>query len=296
MKKVFLLSIIPALGALLLAFAQPRPLAKPVVFTHVTVVDATGASAKPEMTVVITGDRITELGPTETVDVPKDAEVVNARGKFLIPGLWDMHVHPFGFDKAQMQLFILNGVTGVRVMWGYPGALKWRNDIEKEVVVGPRMVISSSILDGPQPIWAGSTSLSDPAEARQAVIKAKQDSYDFVKVYSLLSREVYFAIADEAKKQELPFAGHVPISVSAGEASDAGQRSIEHLTGILAATSTKEEDLHKGFTDAYFNRPPGQTFPDLARTRPLNRIMLQTTINLVKAVDLFARLKRNQTW
>jgi imidazolonepropionase-like amidohydrolase len=127
------------------------------------------------------------------------------------------------------------------------------------------------------------------------VIKIKEQGFDFVKVYSLLPREAYFAIADEAKKQGLPFAGHVPYSVSAGEASDAGQKSIEHLTGILAACSSREAELRKGFEDAYSNPPPGQRLPSPARTRPLTRMMLET-FNSEKASTLFARLKRNHTW
>ena len=125
--------------------------------------------------------------------------------------------------------------------------------------------------------------------------KVKKDGADFVKVYSLLPREAYFAIADEAKKQGLPFAGHVPFSVSAGEASDAGQRSIEHLTGILEACSTKEQEWRKGILDAFSNLPQGQTVASPARTRPLTRMIVEN-FSPEKATTLFARLRRNHTW
>ena len=295
MKKAFVLPLLLLLAALLFVQARHSTQPTPLVFTHVTVIDATGAPAKPEMTVVITGGRITELGPTETVRVPKDAQVVDATGKFLIPGLWDMHVHWFGYDKAYLRLFILNGVTGVRIMWGAPIHFEWRREIEKGTLLAPRMVISSTILDGPKPIWPGSIAVANEAEARQAVIKVKQDGADFVKVYSLLPRAAYFAIADEAKKQGLTFAGHVPYLVSAAEASDAGQKSIEHLTGILAACSSREAELRKGFQDAFSNLPQGQRLPSPARTRPLTRMTLET-FSPEKAAALFARLKRNQTW
>jgi imidazolonepropionase-like amidohydrolase len=295
MKKASMLPLLLGLAALLFAQAQQSTQPRPLVLTHVTVIDATGAPAKPEMTVVITGDRIRELGPTQRVRIPKDAQVVDATGRFLIPGLWDMHVHWYGYDKAYLRLFTVNGVTGVRVMWGAPIHFEWRKEIEEGTLLGPRMVISSMIVDGPKPVWPASIAVANQAEARQAVIQVKQEGADFVKVYSLLPREAYFAIAEEAKKQGLPFAGHVPYSVSAGEASDAEQRSIEHLTGILAACSTREEELRKGFEDAFSNLPQGQRLPNPARTRPLTRMMLET-FSLEKAATLFPRLKRNHTW
>ncbi|MGH9913929.1 MAG: amidohydrolase family protein, partial [Pyrinomonadaceae bacterium] len=187
------------------------------------------------MTVVITGGRISEIGKTGKVRLPKDAQVVDATGKFLIPGLWDMHAH--WSQKEYLPLFTANGVTGTRIMWGFPYHHAWRKQIESGTLLGPRMNIASPIIDGPNPIWRGSTAVSNETEGREAVVKSKKDGADFIKVYSLLPRDAYFAIADEAKKQGIPFAGHVPESVSAGETSDAGQKSIEHLTGIILASS-----------------------------------------------------------
>jgi len=283
----------------LLACASPqtRPAAqqKALVFTRVTVIDATGAPAKPDATVVIVEDRITDVGQAGSVRIPSDAQVVNAQGKFLIPGLWDMHIHWFGNDKRYLELFIINGVTGARVMWGAPIHFEWRREIQEGAFLGPRMVIASSILDGPNPVWPGSIAVGNETEAREAVRKSKQDGADFVKVYSLLPRQAYFAIADESRKQRLPFVGHVPNSVSAGEASDAGQKSIEHLTGVLAACSTQEEAWRKEALDAYSNLPQGQRVPSPERTRPLSRLLLET-FSPEKATALFTRLKQNHTW
>lgn len=268
---------------------QPRPL----VFTHVTIIDGTGAPAKSDMTVVITGSRITEVGPGTDLPLPRAAQVVDASGKFLIPGLWDMHVHWFRYDKAFLQLFPINGVTGVRVMWGGPIHFQWRKEINEGTLLGPRMTISGNILDGPRPVWPDSMAIDNEAEARQAVISTKQEGYDFVKVYSRLTREAYFAIAGEAKKQRIPFAGHVPQSVSVAEASDAGQKSIEHLTGILAACSSREEELRERLSNAS-NPLPGQR-PPASVLRLQTRLMLET-FSTEKANALFARLKQNQTW
>jgi hypothetical protein len=157
------------------------------------------------------------------------------------------------------------------------------------------MVIASPILDGPNPFWPGSIAIGNEADARDAVRKSKQQGADCIKVYSLLPRAAFFAITDEAKQQGLSFAGHVPLSVSAGAASDAGQKSIEHLTGVLDACSTREEELRKGGEDVFSNLAQGQRLPKPALTRPLTRMMLES-FSSEKAAALFAHSKRNQAW
>jgi imidazolonepropionase-like amidohydrolase len=210
-----------------------------------------------------------------------------------------MHVH-FN-DPINGKLFVANGVTGVRVMWGNPrfgGGVErlhstLRDAYDKGDQVGPRMVIASTILDGPKPVWPTSAALATPTDGRAAVVAAKQDGADFIKVYSLLPRDVYFAIADESKKQGLPFVGHVPEAVSVAEASDAGQKSIEHLTGMLLASSSHEERL-------------------LRERRQLSESPMKLTERFIlmhrqaidaagswdeaKAQALFAKLKANGTW
>jgi imidazolonepropionase-like amidohydrolase len=153
------------------------------------------------------------------------------------------------------------------------------------------MMLAGPIVDGPKPVWQGSVAAGTEAEGRQAVRQTKAEGYDFVKVYSLLPRDVYLAIADEAKKQRLPFAGHVPYSVTAAEASDAGQKSMEHLYGVLLACSTKEGELSKDQLAA--RRDPAN--PDRALLRRLNQQLLDT-YDAEKAAALFAKFKANGTW
>src|SRR5213083_1286151 len=197
MKTIARLSLILFCSSLLLA-QQRTSSSQVLVFTHVTVIDATGAEAKPDMTVVIRDGRIAELGRSGKIRPPKGARVVDASGKFLIPGLWDMHVH-WNDLKDYLPLFIAKGITGVRLMSGQPFHHQWRKEIENGTLLGPRMIIASTIVDGPKPWWRNSIAVSNEAEARQAVTKVRQDGADFVKVYWLLPREAYFAIADEAK-------------------------------------------------------------------------------------------------
>src|SRR5437879_3584423 len=118
MNKAFALPLLLILAGFLFVHPRRSEQPRPLVFTHVTVIDATGASPEPDMTVMITGNHITAIVKTAASSIPKDAQVIDATGKFLIPGLWDMHVHWYGYDKAYLRLFTANGVTGVRVMWG----------------------------------------------------------------------------------------------------------------------------------------------------------------------------------
>src|SRR5215471_12712399 len=151
---------------------------KSLAFTHVTVIDATGAPAGADMTVLINDSRISDIGKSTEIPVPQGAQVVDATGKFLIPGLWDMHVHWHEY-KDYLRLFTANGVTGVRVMWGAPINFKWRRESEAGSLIGPRLVISSTIMDGPKPVWPGSVAISNEAEARKAVRAARKDGFDF---------------------------------------------------------------------------------------------------------------------
>jgi imidazolonepropionase-like amidohydrolase len=266
-----------------------------LALTHVTVVDVTGGTARSNLTVTIAGDRISSITSSAGFTPPTKAIIVDATGKFLIPGLWDMHVH--WYYKEYLPLFVANGVTGIRMMLGMPMHHEWRKEIESGTLVGPRLLIASQILDGPKPFWPGTISVSNAMEARKAVDEAVQTGADFVKVYSFLPREAYFAIADEARKQKIPFAGHVTIAVSAEEASRAGQASIEHLTGILPACSSREAELLKSAQEALANILASSNRPvtDLIHHPEQTRLVLET-YSPDKAAKLFSELKRNHTW
>jgi hypothetical protein len=285
---IALLLILPVLllaqsPALLLSQSNDSRQTAPLVLAHVTVIDVSGGPSKSNMTVVIRGDRISDIGKAGEVLVPPGATVLDASGKFLIPGLWDMHVH--WYNRDSLTLFTANGVTGVRQMFGGSDLLRWRDQIAQGSLNGPRMIVASPIIDGPEPVWPNSIAVDNEDEGRNAVRKVKQWGADFVKVYSLLPRDAYFAIADESKRQDIPFAGHVPFAVSAAETSDAGQKSIEHLTGILIECSDKATELRNEIAKA---KSPG------ARGR-VEGIALQT-FNDRKARELFARFVKNQTW
>jgi imidazolonepropionase-like amidohydrolase len=188
----------------------------------------------------------------------------------LIPGLWDAHVHTRYEGIDHFRLLVANGITSARNMsapWQYlPEVRAVRDQIARGDRVGPRLLTAGPVLDGPSPVRSTNVIVNDPDEARQAVRRVKSDGADFVKVYNLLSREAFFAIAAEANAQELPFVGHIPFAIKADEASDAGQLSIEHVDSIVRAASVGAEDIS---TQLQNRRPAGVTSIDVAKLTAL---------------------------
>jgi imidazolonepropionase-like amidohydrolase len=273
-------------------FARPEQEAqqKRLAITSVSVIDCTGQDAQPDMTLVLTGDRITALGKAQEVAVPDGAQVIDGAGKFLIPGLWDMHAHCF--HRPYLPLFTANGVVGIRIMWGTTEHRKWRKEVADGSLLGPRLVLAGAPVDGPNPVWPGSIAVATEEDGRKAVQTTKNDGYDFVKVYSLLPEDAYAAIAAEARKQGLPFGGHVPEAVSAARASDLGQKSIEHLWGVAFACSSKEGEQRKVYLADLAQSGPSMLIPVHNR----HTAMCLDSYDEKKAAALFARFVRNGTW
>jgi imidazolonepropionase-like amidohydrolase len=237
------------LPLLVTALGTQNPSAPPpgsVAITGVTVIDVETGGHQAGRTVIITGNRITSVSPAGSATIPAGARVLEGRGGFLIPGLWDFHVHAAfnGMDRLFMPLLVANGVTGVRDMWS---RLDWmdssRARIRAGVFAGPRLIGSGNLVDGVPQIWPGSLGASTPEDGRRIVDSLARAGAGFIKVYSRLSPEVYRAIAAEAKRIGISFAGHVPGLVSPAEASDLGQRTIEHLTTIILGCSADEDRL-----------------------------------------------------
>jgi len=206
--------------------------------THVTVIDTGFGKEVPDRTVIISGDRISEVRDSKGIKPPTGAKVVDGRGKYLIPGLWDMHVHAVFAERldSMFPMFVANGVLGIRDM-GTSMPLAEIDRLRKQTAngsrLGPRIVAAGPLLDGhPKPMRPNFLAITTPEEGHDTVRRLKSSGSDFIKVYSWLSRDSFLAIAEEAKKQNISFAGHVPFSVPALEASDAGQKSMEHLYGI----------------------------------------------------------------
>lgn len=221
--------------------------------------------------------------------------MIDAKDKYLIPGLWDMHVH--WYDEKYLPLFIANGILGVRQMFGLQLHRDWRGKATRGELLAPRQVIASPIVDGPGATWVGSIEAGNEQDARDAVRKIRESGFDFVKIYNGIPRVAFYALADEAKKQGLPFAGHVPHSVSALEASDAGQKSIEHLNGVLEACSPDGHEITQGYLKytAGVNNIKGT---DVIRRQAMRALFekVLTSYDQERANALFARFAQNGTW
>jgi len=220
------------------AIAAPLSAQTPaLVFTNVTVIDGTGAPGQPSMTVVVRDDRIDAIGKVGRVAIPAGSRVVDGTGKFLIPGLWDMHVHLTDARPSAIPTLVANGVTGVRDMGSRLTELDdWRVRIEDGSLIGPRIVRAGPILNGQEfgPVQLG---VSDATEARAAVRTLARVGVDFIKIHLTLTREQFLAIMGEAKRAGLPVAGHIPAgAVTLEEASDSGLASIEHTESLFQGT------------------------------------------------------------
>jgi imidazolonepropionase-like amidohydrolase len=236
----------------------------PIAITRVTVIDTTGGPSRTGMTVVVDGERIVRVAPTGSFPVPDHARVVDGSGRFLIPGLWDMHIHAFfgdwvpGGREVTLPLLLANGVTGARDMGSdLDPILEARRDVERGRLLGPRLVVAGPMLDGPGSPFPAVLRVSTAEAGRRAVAMLQDRGVDFIKIQSHVPRDAYFAIAEECRRRGIVFAGHVPDAVRASEASNAGQKSFEHLIGVFEGSSAAEDELLAGpkgparFLDTY---------------------------------------------
>lgn len=199
-----------------------------LAITGVNVVDVLDGHIVPNSTVIVTGNTITSVTANRT---PRGAKVVDGRNKFLIPGLWDMHAHTEGAGESSLQLHVANGVTGIRDMGSdLELILRLRAATASGQLPGPRIVAAGPILDDAPGDWPFRMRVKTAADGRAAVRLLKRRGADLIKVHNHTPRDAFFAIAEEARRQKLPLAGHVPLNVTPQEAIDAGLTSIEHLS------------------------------------------------------------------
>lgn len=219
---------------------QVPPALGPIVLRGAAIVDAVTDCPEPA-TIIIADGTIVDVTTGDRPVVPRDAPSIDLGGRFVIPGLWDMHVHQF--DADHLPFHLLNGVTGIRHMGGIPAHHQWRDDLRAGRLTSPRMVLASPIIDGPQPLRPGSIAVHDAESARRAVAESHAAGADFLKIYNLIPEEAYSALVDEARQQQIPYAGHLPLVTTLADAAAHGQASIEHLEGLLVAGARDADRL-----------------------------------------------------
>ena len=244
----------------------------------VNVIPMTGnQNVLPDQTVILRNGLVSELGPRGQTAVPPNAVRVDAAGKYLMPALADMHVHLEHFDDpAYLQLFLVYGVTFVRSMDGRPEILEWKRAAADGSLPSPLIYTAGPVLDGDPPARSDNRAIGDADEARRAVAEQADAGYDFIKIYTNLSPEVYVAIMEAARARELPVAGHVPRAVALGELLADGISSIEHLGDFADALRVEG-----------FEMPP--------QAQSLQR-RLAIEVDPTRQAALASQLARSGTW
>ena len=225
------------------AFGQNK-----IAIVNVTVIDGTDRPPRTNATVIVQGKEI-EAITIASRNPPMDAKIVDGTGKVLIPGLWnnDLHGPAYGDAKAPLLSLVSYGVTTVRDMGAsLDDIVRLRAATASRALVGPRLFVAGPLMEGPVPIkMALIVDLFSEQQAREEVRNLKQHGVDYVEVDTTLTPELYWAIADEARKQGLRLVGHIPPKIGAASIVQADQKNVEHLGGrflnVLVACSSDED-------------------------------------------------------
>lgn len=284
-KRTTTLALIGVIFGVISALGQTRTLA----IVPVNAVDIMTGRILPNSTVIIRGGSIVSV--TQDGVPPADARVFKARDKFLIPGFWDMHAHTQATGESSLQLYVANGVTGIRDMGSdLDFILDMREATASGRVLGPRIFAAGPILDDSPANWPFRFRVKTAEEGRAAVQMLKRRGVDLIKVHDRTPREVFFAIAEEARRQNLPLAGHLPAGVTAEQAIEAGQRDIEHLSNHQLWTpcskgATYQADACRPFFEMLAQRGIWQT-PTLAATSEIATIGTPASVDQCRASGL----------
>src|SRR6185503_6147972 len=292
MKQAIILFLILTLTASARAQTTTSPA---VAFVDVSVIPMDKERVLPHQTVVVRNGVIAEIGDSKRIKIPKDAQRISGAGKFLIPGLTDMHVHLFTDDdfpdalaEDEFKIMIAHGVTTIRLMTGTPEQLVLRGKSEREEILAPKIYATSPQFTGRKS--SNAYVVTTEQEAREAVSKSKADGYDFIKVTTFLKPEVYEAIVDEAKKQNIRVVGHADSrSVGLQRALKARQQ-IEHLDSYLEALVPETAPVKGSVSDIYVYNPKNWEsidYLDEKKIPEIARLMVQANPFVTPTLHLF---------
>ncbi|UYZ60008.1 amidohydrolase family protein [Hymenobacter latericus] len=222
-----------------------------LLITHANVVDVEKGRILPNQTLAISEGLIRRLG-NSGAQTAAAKQTIDAQGKYLIPGLWDMHVHFRGGDSLTaanrnlLPLYLAHGITTVRDAGGdlTPAIYSWRQEMQTGRLAGPRIFTSGPKLDGPYPTWPGSLVIETPEQINKALDSLQKLKVDYVKLYeSTVSREAFLGAITAAEKRGMTTTGHMPYTVTLREAMERGLDASEHLYYVFKACSSKEDSI-----------------------------------------------------
>ena len=277
-----------------------------IAIINTSIIDMKDGAISEGMTLIIKNGIITTIGPSNQIEFSSETKVVNGIGKYVIPGLWDMHAHTSSESVTRSVLypsFIANGVTGIRVLsadcfepcWELDMSIEQSRGLQSEVkygkVIGPKAILGSTYIHGAKSGEA--STIKEPGnrqDGKKLVHLLLDRGVDFIKIYDEIPREAYFGIADEANKKELPIAGHVPVAIKASEASDAGQKSIEHCCAgsLFEECSSEEKRLREQITKLIQSREPKNMYSLV--------LELVKTYDDAKCQEVFKKFLENNTF
>lgn len=253
-KRIFLLI---ALAFSAVAFAR----AQTTAFVGVNVIPMDRERVLTNQTVIVRDGRIAEIGDAKKVKVPKYATRIDAKGKYLVPGLVDMHTHllsdadefPDSIAEDELRVMVANGVTTVRFMIGTPELLVLRGRSAKREIAAPTIYVASPHLTGRE--QGNNFVVNTPDEAREAVRKSKAAGYDFIKITTFIKAEVYEAAIDEAVKQNIRVVGHADSRFVGVERAWKAKQQIEHLDGYMELLLRDDAPMKGSVSDLYIYNP-----------------------------------------
>ena len=268
------------------AFPVGRAVAQTLAIRNVNVVDVNGGPLRQPVNILIERGRIVSVGGK----LPPRVNFIEGKGKYLIPGLWDMHVHLWE-RQPMFELYLSNGITGIRDMGSdFDRTRKWGQEIASGKRSGPRIYTAGSPVDGmdSQPGKFSTVRVMTPDDGRRAADTLDIQGADFIKVMSGVPHDSYIALAQRARLRRAIFAGHVPESITINEAIDARQKSMEHLFGLAIACSSDEDNLRARRAAALGRK-------DNAELRAIRQASYET-YSEAKCRQLFSKLARFNVW
>jgi imidazolonepropionase-like amidohydrolase len=269
--------------------------AQTVAFTNVSVIPMDKERVLKDQSVLIKDGIIIEIG--KKVKIPKDAQVIEAKGKYLIPGLMDMHTHllsdgddyPKSIAEDELKVMIANGVTTIRLMIGTPEQLILREQSAKGKIIAPTIYAASPHLTGRE--QGNDFLVNTEEEAREAVRKSKAAGYDFIKITTFIDAKVYEAAIDEAAKQNIRVVGHADSRFVGVERALKARQQIEHLDGYLEMLLKPDAPMKGSVSDLYIYNPKNwesfdyldeSKIPDLAKRTVESNPFVNPTLHFMK--------------
>jgi hypothetical protein len=277
-----------------------------IAIEDVNIVNVENGEIQNNMTVIISDNQISSIGKTNNIRLSGTDNIVDGKGKYLIPGLWDMHTHLFNesaIRNVNYPLFVANGIAGIRLMAADcldppcedPNMTinqhrNLQNEISKGTLLGPRSILASYYING---ALKGESTVPKPRteeHGRELARLLKERGVDFIKIYDELTPEAYYGLIDEAKKLYLDFAGHVPLTMKSSEVSEAGQKSIEHCCdwNLFIECSELEDDMRTKIIEMFRMGKEGNM-------NVLSFEMLEV-FDSIKCQNIYQLFKQNNTW